>query len=137
VVDPHGGGAGIGVMELVRADHAANFITSALRVEARDARPEASDLDQHLGAVLAHEVAIAGREIILPDVERDRGADMALPPRIVAHPAAGQQVELEARGYLPAGAGAAPWEHGAAAAAASRGTPRLIEPAIPIGEPRT
>ena len=74
VVDPHGGGAGIGVMELVRADHAANFVTSALRVEARDARPEASDLEQHLGAVLAHEVAIAGREIILADVERDPGS---------------------------------------------------------------
>ncbi len=115
-------------MKLVGAHHAANLVAPALVVEARDARPEAGDLEDQLGAVELQELDVVGDLEVLPDVVGDGAADVALQVGVVGHPALRARVQVELLGLLLSVAAALPGKHRPletrALAAAARASPR-------------
>src|SRR5690606_11300604 len=117
-------------MELVGADDAVDLVAAARRVEAGDAAPEPRDLEYQLGAVELHELDVAGHLIVVPDVVRNRAADMPLQIRVVGDPAARPRVQVHRlRLFLPVAA-ALPRKHRARVSGAARGSARLGETAI-------
>jgi hypothetical protein len=65
-------------VELVGSHHARDLVAPLALVVGRDAREEAGDLEQQLGAVGIQELVIVGDLVIAPDVVGDRGIDVAL-----------------------------------------------------------
>ncbi len=102
---------GVGVVVLVGAEHAADRPVSEVPVVGGGRGPEAGDLQQRLGAGRGEEVPIPGGLVVLPDVVRDRRADVPLEVAVVRQPAAGQGVEVQLLGLLPAVARALPRVH--------------------------
>src|SRR5919198_6077736 len=100
-------------MKLVGAHHAADLVAPPLAIERGDARPEAGDLEDQLGAVELQELDIVRDLEVLPDVPGDGAADVALQISVVRHPALGSRVQVELLRFLLAVAAALPREYGA------------------------
>ena len=83
-------------------------------------RPEAGDLQQHLGALGVQELGVAAGLAVLPHVVRDRRADVVLEPGVVGQPAARARVEVQLLGLLAAVAAALPGVHGPGPARVAR-----------------
>jgi hypothetical protein len=82
-------GAGIPLVELVRAHDAVDLPPIALRVEVGDRCPEARDLQHHLGAAVAQEVELVRSLVVVPDRVEDRRADVTLVAAEIRVPLAG------------------------------------------------
>ncbi len=78
VAQPALRGAGVLFVKLVGTHDAVDLVAVALGVVVRDRAPEARDLEHHLGAVVAQEVEVVGRLVVVPDVVEDRRVDVAL-----------------------------------------------------------
>ena len=100
-------------MKLVRAHHAADLVAPALVIERGEARPEAGDLEDQLGAVELQKLDVVRDLEVLPDVVGDGAADVALQVGVVRHPALRARVQVELLRFLLAVAAALPREHGA------------------------
>ena len=122
------------LVELVRAHDPVDLPPVALRVVVGDGAPEARDLQQHLGAVVAEELEVVGRVVVAPDVVEDRRVDVALVAAEVRLPASGQRVEVHALGLLVPVAAALPREHGSPAADLARRRARLADPPVAVHE---
>src|SRR5690606_41822223 len=80
--------------------------------------------------------SVTGDLEVLPDVVRDRRADVPLQVRVVRDPAARPRVEVLDRRLLAPVAAALPRVHRSAIAGPSRGSPGCVEPAVPVHEQR-
>ena len=78
----------IAVVKLVGTHHAADLVASAIVIEARDARPEAGDIEDQLRTVGMQKLDIAGDLEVLPDVMGDGTAYVALQDRSYRAPSA-------------------------------------------------
>ena len=119
-------------MKLVGAHHAVNLIAPALVIETRDARPEAGDLENQLGAVELQKLDIVSDLKVLPDVVGDGAAHVALQVGVVRHPALRVRVQVELLGFLLSVAAALPGKHRALKPRASGRGARLAEAPVAI-----
>ena len=71
-------------MELVRTHDAMDLVPPAIRVELGDGRPEAGDLQHHLGTIGLQEGLVAGGLVVLPDIPGDGRVHVALAVGAVA-----------------------------------------------------
>ncbi len=72
VIQTRGHGSEIALVVLVRAHHTQDLVSVECRIVPGDARPKAADLEDHLRPVVDHEVDVARRLVVLPDVVGDR-----------------------------------------------------------------
>ena len=79
----------------------------------RERRPETCDLEHHLGTVFTKEIAVVRDLVVVPDVIKDRGIDVALIAAEITLPPPGQWVDVNNLGLLLAVASALPRIHGA------------------------
>ena len=98
-------------MKLVGTHHAADLVAPALVIEARDARPEAGDIEDQLRAVGMQKLDVVSDLEVLPDVIGDGAADVALQVGVVGHPALRARVQVERLGLLLTVAAALPGKH--------------------------
>src|SRR5215211_1971721 len=98
-------------MELIRTHDAMDLVPPAIRVELGDGRPEAGDLQHHLGTVAEQEFVVLGRLVVPPDVVEDGRIDVPLVVAEVAIPASRAWVEVDDLGLLLAVATALPGVH--------------------------
>src|ERR671919_471666 len=98
-------------MELVRTHDAMDLVPPAIRVELGDGRPEAGDLQHHLGTVAEQEFVVLGRLIVPPDVVENGRIDVSLVVAEVPIPASRAWVEVDDLGLLLAVATALPGIH--------------------------
>src|SRR5215211_3212100 len=98
-------------MELIRTHDAMDLVPPAIRVELGDGRPEAGDLQHHLGTVAEQEFVVLGRLVVPPDVVEDGRIDVPLVVAEVAIPASRAWVEVDDLGLLLAVATALPAIH--------------------------
>jgi len=124
-------------VELVRPHDAVNLVAAARLVQRRDARPEARDLEDQLGAVELQELEVARHLVVLPDVVGDRGPDVTLQVRVVRHPVSGARVQVHLLRLLLAVASALPREHRTLETCVPRRGACLVEPAVTVQEQRT
>ena len=122
------------LVELVGPHHPMDLIAIAFGVVMRERGPEAGDLQHHLRPVVEHELGVAGRLVVVPDVVEDRGVHMALVVAEVPLPASRERVEVDDLGLLLAVAAALPRVHRAAVAGRPRRPAGLPEPARPVLE---
>ena len=69
---------GVAFVELVGSHHPLDLVAVQGVVVGRQARPEAGDLQDHLGSVEAQELDVAGRLVVVPDAGHDGGVDVTL-----------------------------------------------------------
>jgi hypothetical protein len=98
-------------MELVRAHDAVYLVAVALGVEVSDRRPEARDLQHHLGSVVQQELEVAGRLVVAPDVVEDVRAHVPLVVGKIGLPLPRLGVEVHRLGLLLAVGTALPRVH--------------------------
>ena len=98
-------------MVLVGPDDSAKVVALRLRLEHREVRPEAGDLQEHLRTLGVQVLGVAGGLAVLPHVVRDRRADVVLEPGVVRQPAPRAGVEMPLLGLLAAIAAALPGVH--------------------------
>ena len=123
-------------MELVGAHHAVNLIAPPRVIELRQARPEAGDLEQQLGAVALQKLDIVGDLKVLPDVIGDGAAHVALQVGMVRHPALRARIQVQVLGFLLAIAATLPGKHRAVEPRAARRLARRAEAPIAIQQQR-
>ncbi len=100
-------------MVLVRTHDAPDIVAAIDLVVGGDARPEARDFDQNLGAVEVHELVVFGDLVVMPDVVGDGGIDMTLAIREIGNPAPRTWIEVQFLAFLTAVAAALPGKCGA------------------------
>ena len=122
------------LVELVGSHHPVDLVAVARGVVVRERGPEAGDLEHHLRPVVEHELDVAGRPVVVPDVVEDRRVHVALVVAEVRLPAPGERVEVHDLGLLLAVAAALPRVHRAAVAGRPRRSARLPQPARPVLE---
>ena len=131
---PFSVGARVLLVELVGAHDAMDLVAVALGVVVRDRAPEAGDLEHHLGAVVAQEVEVVGRLVVVPDVVEDRRVDVALAVAEVRVPVPRQRVEVDDLRLLAAVAAALPREHRARVARRACRRPRFAQAPVAVHE---
>src|ERR1700730_7371147 len=127
-------GARILLVELVGTHHAVDLVAITLRVEMRDARPEASYLEHHLGAVLEQKVLVGSGLKVMPDVVEDGRVHVALDAAQVRLPDPRARVHMDDLRLLGAITSALPGIHGATVAGLHGRRPRLTQAAIAVHE---
>src|SRR5918999_4333428 len=98
-------------MELVWTHDAMDLVPPAIRVELGDGRPEAGDLQHHLGTVAEQEFVVLRRLVVAPDVVEDGSVNVPLVVAEVPIPASRAWVEVDDLGLLLAVATALPGIH--------------------------
>ena len=92
-------------MELVGAHDAVDIVAVPLFVVVGYRRPEAGDLQHHLGPVVEQELEVVGDLVVAPDVVEDGGVYVPLVVGEVRLPLAGVWVEVDDLClFLPVGA---------------------------------
>src|SRR5215216_744226 len=98
-------------MELVRTHDAMDLVSATIRVKLGDGRPEAGDLQHHLGTVAEQEFVVLGRLVVPPDVVEDGRIDVPLVVAEVPIPASRAWVKVDDLGLFLAVATALPRVH--------------------------
>src|SRR5918995_1163699 len=119
-------------MELVWTHDAMDLVPPAIRVELGDGRPEAGDLQHHLGTVTEQEFVVLGRLVVPPDVVEDGRIDVPLVVAEVAIPASRARVEVDDLGLLLAVATALPGVHRPPVTGVFRRRAGLVESPVAI-----
>src|SRR5829696_10071697 len=119
-------------MELVRTHDAVDLVPPAIRVEPDYGRPEAGDLQHHLGSVAEQELVVLSRLVVVPDVVEDGRIHMPLVVGEVAIPAPGAWVEVYSLGFFFAIRAALPGVQGSLVAGFFGRRPRFIEAPVAV-----
>src|SRR5919108_375620 len=128
--------SGTNMRRLMSSHRAADLVAPPVAIERGDARPEAGDLEDQLGAVELQELDVVRDLEVLPDVPGDGAADVALQVGVVRHPAPRSRVQVELLRFLLAVAAALPREHGALVPGVLGRGARLAEAAVAVHEQR-
>ena len=123
-------------LELVGSDDATDLVAPQRLVEARDAGPEAGDLEEDFSAVERQELVVARGLVVLPDVVGDRRVDMPLQVRRIRRPPARARIQVHPLALLATIAAALPRVHRAGVAGVRRVGARGAEPSVAVHQQR-